>query len=143
MHWGKWIVLSFILFAVFIGTLVTVCMNEDISLVSRNYYEEELEFEVRLEGQRNVETLPSKPTVSLISPAELRIACDQFNELDSGEVVLFSPIGESRDRKFVLKRTSGNVATFDLSAMQKGRYLVRIAWNAGGKPFYLEESISL
>ena len=45
MNWGKSIVLSFILFAAFIGTLVTVCIRQDISLVSKDYYEEELQYD--------------------------------------------------------------------------------------------------
>ena len=42
MHYGKSIVVAFILFAMFIGTLVTVCIREDVNLVSPDYYEEEL-----------------------------------------------------------------------------------------------------
>jgi hypothetical protein len=40
MNWGKWIIVSFVLFAGFIGTLVTVCVRQDISLVSKDYYKE-------------------------------------------------------------------------------------------------------
>jgi hypothetical protein len=42
MSWGKWIVVSFLLFAGFIATLVTICMKEDVGLVSSSYYDEEL-----------------------------------------------------------------------------------------------------
>jgi hypothetical protein len=38
----------FILFAAFIGTLVTVCLRQDISLVSKDYYKEELQYENQL-----------------------------------------------------------------------------------------------
>ena len=48
MNWGKSIVLSFVLFAAFIVTLVTVCLRQDISLVSKEYYKEELQYENQL-----------------------------------------------------------------------------------------------
>ena len=42
MNFGKWIVVAFVFFSLFIGTLVTVCVRQDISLVSTDYYKEEL-----------------------------------------------------------------------------------------------------
>lgn len=44
----KYIVFSFIAFALFIGTLVVVCVRQDIPLVSVNYYEEDLRYDHKL-----------------------------------------------------------------------------------------------
>ena len=61
MNWGKSIVLAFVLFAVFIGVLVAVCVREDISLVSRNYYNEELDYQTK-----NASGLPLTITPPLV-----------------------------------------------------------------------------
>ena len=82
MNWGKSIVLSFVLFAVFIGVLVAVCVREDISLVSRNYYNEELDYQTKMNGARNVDQLSQKPEISLTERQSLRITFD-FHEFET------------------------------------------------------------
>ena len=60
MNWGKSIVLAFILFAVFIGVLVFVCVREDVSLVSKNYYKDDLEYQSQIDRVRNTDELAKK-----------------------------------------------------------------------------------
>ena len=44
MNWGTWIALSFVLFALFIGALVVVCVRQDINLVALDYYKQEIDY---------------------------------------------------------------------------------------------------
>ena len=53
MNWGKWIIVSFVLFAAFIGILVVICVRQDISLVSKNYYQEELAYQQQIDRMNN------------------------------------------------------------------------------------------
>jgi hypothetical protein len=80
MNWGKSIILAFVLFAVFIGVLVTVCVRQDISLVSRDYYDEELDYQSKMDGARNAAGLSQKPEINLTEGQSLRVTFD-FHEL--------------------------------------------------------------
>ena len=143
MNWGKWIVVSFVLFAGFIATLVTLCVRQDISLVSKDYYKEELVYQARLEKANNTNTLVSKPVVSVVGSNLLQVSFTQFDIMEKGELVLFSSSHEERDRKFHLTRTDERVQAFDIGSMHKGMYRARLSWQMEGKEFYMEQIIHI
>ncbi len=140
MKWGKSIVLAFVLFAVFIGVLVAVCVREDISLVSRNYYNEELDYQTKMNGARNVDQLTQKPEISFAEGQSLRVTFD-FHEFENGKLVLYSPADISEDKIFEIEATSSPFQTFSLGTLKKGNYKVKMFWTANGKDFYFEKSI--
>jgi len=63
MNIGKWIVVAFVLFAAFIGTLVVVCVRQDVSLVSRDYYRQELAYQNQIQRLNNTAALLEKPVI--------------------------------------------------------------------------------
>lgn len=142
MNWGKWIIVSFIMFAGFIGTLVMVCVRQDISLVSKDYYKEELEYEQQMVRMKNVALLASKPQIK-VENGLIQIAFDQFNEIENGELKLFRPSDSSMDKKFELARVSSPMQQFSTEALESGMYRARMQWTMDGKEFFLEEIVYL
>ncbi len=143
MNFGKWIVVSFILFAVFIGTLVTICLREDISLVSKNYYKEELGYQVQIERLNNTHQLAQKPTVKVVEPNILKVEFNQLEEIQHGELKLFCPSNSKMDRNFKLKLLNNGGEEIDLAGLESGMYKVKLLWTMHGKEFYLEEIINI
>jgi hypothetical protein len=141
MNWGKSIVLSFILFAAFIGTLVTVCLRQDISLVSKDYYKEELLYENQLTRLKNVSQLESKPTIKVLENKTIQIVFDRFDDIETGELRLFRPSDSSKDKKYSLKRTSNATQEFPTADLTPGMYRAKMQWTMNGKEFFLEEVI--
>lgn len=134
--------MSFIMFAGFIGTLVTVCVRQDISLVSKDYYKEELEYEQQMVRMKNVSLLPSKPIIK-VENGSIQIAFDQFNEIEKGELKLFRPSDSSMDKKFKLARISSPTQLFSTESLESGMYRARMQWTMNGKEFFLEEIVYL
>jgi hypothetical protein len=140
MNWGKSIVLAFVLFAIFIGVLVTVCVRQDISLVTRDYYKEDLEYQSQMDRERNAEQLSEKPKIELLDNQSLRVAFD-FSQVDVGKLVLYSPSDIREDQTFNLETTSSPFQIFLLGSLKKGNYRIKMTWSANGKEFYFEKSI--
>ena len=140
MNWGQSIILAFILFAVFIGVLVTVCVRQDISLVSTDYYNEELDYQTKMDGSRNADQLSLKPEIYLTEGQSLHITFD-FREFEKGKLVLYSPADISEDKSFKIEPTSLPFQSFSLGALKKGNYKVKMTWTEKGKDFYFEKSI--
>ena len=122
MNWGKSIVLSFILFAAFIGTLVTVCVRQDISLVSKDYYKEELQYENQLTRLKNVSQLSSKPVIKVLENKTIQITFDRFNDMENGELRLFRPSDSSKDKKYSIVPTSNATQEFPTTDLTPGMY---------------------
>ncbi|HEX6891766.1 MAG TPA: FixH family protein [Chryseolinea sp.] len=140
MNWGKSIVLAFVLFAIFIGVLVTVCVRQDISLVSGDYYNDELKFQEHMDRTRNADQLTHKPEIELLADHSLRVVFD-FQQLDGGKLELYSPSDISEDKIFNLETTNSPFQVFSLGTLKKGNYKVKMTWSSNGKEFYLEKSI--
>ena len=141
MNWGKSIVLSFILFAAFIGTLVTVCLRQDISLVSKDYYKEELQYENQLTRLKNVSQLSSKPVIKVLENKTIQITFDRFNDMENGELRLFRPSDSSKDKKYSIVPTSNATQEFPTTDLTPGMYRAKMQWTMNGKEFFLEEVI--
>lgn len=138
MNIGKWIVVAFTLFALFIGTLVTLCVREDISLVSKDYYKEELAYQTQLERLNNTERLHQKPVVKLMGE-ELRITWAERSLIEKGELKLFCPSNSKLDKQFTLQHASEQV--FNMALLKRGLYKVKLNWTMDGKDYYYEQEI--
>lgn len=143
MNWGKWIIVSFIIFAAFIGTLVAVCFREDISLVSKDYYKEELAYQDQIARIENASKLSQKPVIKIIDDHSLQIEFNQFNEVEKGELKLFRPSNPDLDEKFQFSRSEESSQTFAVENLVKGMYRARMQWTMNGKEFYVEQVIEI
>ncbi len=141
MNWGKWIIVAFILFAGFIGTLVTVCLRQDISLVSKDYYKEELAYQDQIVRMKNASQLSQKPVIKVVDNHALQIDFNQFNKVEKGELKLFRPSNSDMDKKFLFGPSDQSRQTFPVDILQKGMYRAKIQWTMDGKEFYIEQVI--
>jgi len=146
MHWGNSIVLSFLLFAAFIFTMVFIGMNQKIDLVTENYYQDELKFQKHLEKRTNVYSL--EESLELIvdrtnKRAVLVFPKSQFSQEMSGTIHFFRPSDASMDRKTPLILDGNLSQQLDLSNLQMGFWRLKISWSYAGKEYYDEKTLTL
>ncbi len=141
MNFGHWIVVSFIVFAAFIATLVVVCMRQDVSLVSKNYYQEELAYQNQIVRKQNTLSMSRKPRIT-VTDRVLELDFDPSSSPSEGVVNVFCPSDAKMDRLFKLK-TSSAKQYFDLAKLNPGMYRVKLQWSAGDQQFYHEEIVFL
>ena len=142
MNWGKWIIVSFVAFALFMGTLVTVCVRQDMSLVSSDYYKQELAYQSRIEQINNVAQLKVKPAITIHNNL-LEISFSGLNKIRKCELKLFRPSNAKLDKTFSLEATADTVRLFDISTQQHGMYKVILSWAMEGKEYFIEENLYL
>jgi hypothetical protein len=133
MNWGKSIVLVFIGFALFIGVLVTVCVRQQVSLVSKDYYQEELNYQQQIDELNNAAALQSKPVI-FVDRKHI-----QVSGIQNGELNLLRPSDSRFDASFVVD----SIKTFDLSKYPSGRYNASLRWEMDGKRYLVREPINL
>src|SRR5687767_14319290 len=114
MNFGHWILVAFALFALFIGTLVTVCVRQDINLVSKNYYNEELKYQEQITRINNTNQLSEKPAIAKVGD-NLQVRFDAQFKVQKGELKLFCPADPKMDRVFTLSPASGNSQLIDIN----------------------------
>jgi hypothetical protein len=140
MNFGKWIVVAFILFAIFIGTLVTVCMRQDINLVSKNYYNDELAYQNQIERISNANRLVIKPRITKVD-GKLQVSFSDGFKIQKGQLRLFCPSNPKLDTDFSISPTDGNTQLFEIASLHPGMYKAKLLWTMEGKEYFTEEVI--
>jgi hypothetical protein len=140
MNIGKWIVVAFVLFAAFIATLVTICIRQDISLVSKEYYKEELDYQHQMERLANTAALEKKPDIKVVDH-KLQVTFSYVDKVEIGELKLFCPSNAKMDKTYTIEASDQPVRFFELPVLQKGMYRAKLFWRMDGKEFYQEEII--
>jgi len=142
MNWGKSIVLAFVLFIAFIATLVTVCVREDVNLVTKDYYKEELAYQKQIDRINKTAMLEVKPAIQL-EQGQLKVIYSDFDQMEEGHLLLFRPSDPALDKIFELSKSKVTAQYFSTAGMQKGLYRARLTWSFNGQEFFLEQAIQL
>ncbi len=139
MSWPKGIVISFILFILFIGSMVYIMMKEDISLVAENYYEQELVYQQQLSRKNNALMLDKKPVVRIREGKYLEIAFPYESRLEGGKVQLFRPSAKKFDEQFTFTSLTDNRLLYEVKNHLSGACRIRIWWKMNDKEYFWEE----
>jgi hypothetical protein len=140
MNFGNWIVVAFILFAMFIGALVAVCVKQDVNLVSKDYYRDELDYQHQIERINNTNRLTKKPSIAKID-GKLQVNFGDEQKIQKGELKLFCPSNPKMDKAYTLSVMDGTTQLFEITFLQSGMYKAKLLWTMEGKEYFLEETI--
>ncbi len=140
MNFGKGIVIAFVFFALFIGTLVFICIKQDINLVSVNYYQEELAHGQKMEQIANSKDLVSEPIITVMGN-RIEVDFQQFDQLENGELKLMRPSDVKLDQKFTLQTSAERHQQFVMLGWKPGLYRASMKWTMNGKEYYFEKLI--
>lgn len=133
---------SFVLFAGFIASLVVICIRQDINLVSVDYYREELAHQHKMELIQNAQALESLPEITM-EGTNLTVSFSDFDKIETGELKLLRPSDDRLDKKFQVRPSSEKTHRYPLDVWGKGLYRASMQWKMEGKEFYYEKVIVL
>lgn len=138
--WG--IIFAFIVFFCGIATVLIIASTHRDSLVSDNYYEQELKFQGQIDSsaraQKNGASLMFDAAVGRVT---VTLPVAQLAQKISGTINFYRPSESKLDREFSLAPDADGIQTLDVSRLAAGNWLVRLAWRVGGEDYYLAEKI--
>jgi nitrogen fixation protein FixH len=118
-------------------------MKQDFSLVSDEYYKEELAYQATIDASKNSAVLSAPASVSVYNKEVVIRFPEEFSQKQlSGSIHFYSPVTTSLDRKFDVAVVE-NAMRIDRSKLGKTNYVVKLTWNAEGKTYYQETSLNL
>lgn len=138
----KWIVAAFVFFGLFMGTLVVICVREDVNLVSKDYYQQELKHQEKIIRQENANQLEEKPQLSFENNS-VKLLFPFSSSIEKGELHVMRPSDDRLDQRFELNAMEGDSQLFPLKVWEKGLYRVSLTWTMEGKDYYFEQVMVL
>jgi nitrogen fixation protein FixH len=132
-----------LLFAAMAG-VVWIVVHQPSELVSRNYYDQEMLYQGRMEAIRRTQALGRQMSLKS-EPGRLivNLPSDQARRGPVGIVHLFRPADARLDREFKLAIDPSGRQSIDLRDLEAGLWRVRMEWVVGAETFYREEALVL
>ena len=116
-------------------------MNQNQDLVAKDYYEQELKFQERINQKKSADSIYNAVNV-VFKDDSLRITFSNSFSTDSlsGTVWVYCPSDENKDVKkdFVLEKGNQQLV---FPYFSKGNRYVKVDWKAKGREFYKEQQI--
>jgi hypothetical protein len=143
MNFGKWIIVAFVLFGMFMAVLVAISFRQDVNLVADDYYAKELVYESQVDRIRNTKRLAVKPTLVMKAGGEIELKYAGLPLIQEGRVELFRPSDSHLDQEFTLKPVPVEAITLQPVHIEKGYYRLKMYWSMNGEPYYVEQDATL
>lgn len=122
-------------FMVMMSTLVYKAVSTDFYLVTDKYYEEGVNYDAKQAQLDNLHNLSSKVSLDL---TDKTLMIQLPTAVSGGQIVLFRPANGDKDVAITLKPNQ-SLFTYDVSTLDKGKWIAKIEWNDQGKKYYSEK----
>ena len=145
MNWGAGIVVAFVAFAIVIFTMVFISMNQEINLVSEDYYKQEIEYEDQIQRIRNTRELEQGPEIEFDRSnldVVVRFPGNISGKIKDGYIHLFRPSDSSLDKKYRLKLDKNGEQIISVISSSKGLWKVKLFWEDDLKEYYFEKTLT-
>jgi hypothetical protein len=142
--WPVGILAAFALFFVGLTSAIVIAATHGESLVSNDYYEQEIKFQDQITGADRAQ----KSGAKIVFDAQtgllvIQVPVAQLNHKISGTVELYRPSEPKLDREFLLEPRADGTQTFNFSRLAGGLWVVRVKWTAAGGNYFLEQKITV
>lgn len=143
-NWGTGIVVALIVMVTAMLVLVSIAVRQDFDLVDADYYQKSVNYQQHIEKVKNTETLEEKIRIEL-SADSLKLQFPNLTNYEeySGKIQFYSPVEKSRDLIFEVKPDPEFTQIINLKTLEKGRYQVKIDWQANNVSYYQEQEITV
>ena len=142
--WPIAILLFFVVFISSMAAWITIAVRNDMDLVRKDYYEQEILFQKQIDRTQRTATVAAATKLDFdtaTSRLSLQLPPDHVLGGASGKLHLYRPSDAKLDREFPFVVTNNSAQAFDLSMLAPGLWKVQLHWQANGEEFFCDQEI--
>lgn len=133
MNWGKGIALTFVIFCTGMIAVVYRSFQEDVDLVTEDYYKEELAYQQKIDQAGQVR--PDAKLKLIQTQESIRFTFPD-GQKPTGQIHFYKPDNPDLDKTFEI---SDRVMEVTKTLLTNGKYRVKVTWKSEGTTYYQEE----
>ena len=144
INWGTKIVIAYICFGIIIFSMVFISMKQDVSLVAKDYYKQEIAYGDQMNRISNFNSLDEPPSINFdrtSSRLTLEFPLALTVKINKGTIHLFRPSSADLDKKYNIKLNEKGDQTINLANLSNGLWKVKLNWTMDGDEYYHERTI--
>ncbi len=142
MSWGKAIILVFILFAGFIGTMVYLMHQERIDLVRDDYYQDEIAYQRQIDRVANARQIDATSVIQYV-PTSHEIRLTLPDSLQRGTFLLYRPADGRQDVRLALTTATPAISVISMQGKPGGLWRAQLTWSDGQRDYYTDRELTL
>lgn len=140
ISWGTGIVIAIVIFMAITVATVIFMMNQDVDLVSEDYYEKGIKYQQQIDKESRSQNLKENVKMDWTGNMfEISFPEEYDNQSITGEILFYRPSDSKKDFKLPLSLTNRN-QVIPVSELQKGLWRVQLNWRLNNKDNYYSET---
>jgi nitrogen fixation protein FixH len=143
-YWPLGILLAFALFILGTAGLIVLAASQRSDLVSDNYYEQEIQYQARMDSLDRVRQLGTAASAAYDAKGGrilIALPAEHAGRPVTGQVQLYRPSAAGLDRQFKLEPDANGAQWLDATDLPRGLWKVRVAWRVEGQEYFLDQKI--
>lgn len=141
INWGTKLMISLIVFAGIMATMVTIAMRQNIDLVDKNYYQQEIAYQDRIDQISN--NIVEKALQIELDAQTSSIVLNFNNKVEDGIIHLFRPSNASEDKKIALITNENGLQVIPYSNLISGLWRIKVKWSIEDSNYYSEHVLNI
>ncbi len=114
-------------------------MNQDVDLVTDNYYDKEVKYQQQIDTEKRTDALEKNIDVNILNNTLIVTFPDSSNV--NGELYFYRPSDFKKDFKIPIKIDNKREQAVNISKVEKGYWKLKVSWNMNNYEYYSEKSI--
>lgn len=142
ISWGTKIAILYIGFVLMIVFLIVRTSMQNVDLVSEDYYQQELEYQDRINQSTAEQQLTVHPQVAVLDGSVAIIFPDSLADLGLiGSAFFYRSSDASKDVTIELKPDTSGMQSISTDVFVEGHYGVQLTWTSLGQVYYYESQL--
>lgn len=144
--WPYGIIGIFVVFIASLAVFVSFAVANDVELVAKDYYQQEIEYESQMDRIRRTQSLTDQPQIKLTPTDQsilIKLPTEHRAEDISGSVQFYFPADVNGDHSASLELSPSGTQEFELKELPTGRCRVKLHWTFQNEEYYHEETLLL
>lgn len=144
ISWGVKVAAAYVFFVIAILVLVTIFMNQDVGLVTKDYYAKEIKYQAQIDKEKRTKELPEPLNINL-EAGVVKLSFPKLFKPDEigGTVQFYRPADKTKDFSANIALDSTHTQSFSTTKLEKGLWKVQVDWNARGNSYFNEKIIMM
>ena len=139
INWGLKIALLYIGFVIFIISMVSMAIYQQVDLVSKDYYEQELQYQNKINMQNRTNALSEQLTWEVKRQSVTFTFPKEFEKEEiKGTVYFFRPSDAKMDTTISFSSPHTHRLDIATDQLKKGVYKMQVSWEVNNEKFYNE-----
>jgi hypothetical protein len=144
LNWGTGIAMFYSTFVIVLVAVVIKTTTFDNSLVSEDYYADDLNYQKQYEKLKNSKNLLNDLEIANnFNGGQIKFQFPVDLGVPQGEIYFFCPSDSKLDFRIPIKADSEYQQFISTEQLKSGLWRIKVDWQAGGQPYFKELALAL